>query len=383
MYDDLPIFDADGHIVEPTTLWWDYIDPEHRSALEPDTKRLGETYGRLMPLVDGHPTFQGSPMMTEYLSNDSVQPMQQERFGSIAERGFSPAAMLDALDAEGIDVAAVYPSFGLHVPYCREHDPARATALARAYNRWIGEFCREAGGRILPVALAPLHDPALSVAEIERAAGDAGIVGVMLRPNPVFGRPFHHPDHDPIFAALESLGIAAIIHEGRGANVNFVGEDRFDTWYVTRAACHPMESMLAFAGLVTGGVFDRHPQLRVGFLESGSGWVPFWLDRLDEHHEHWGPSECPDLELRPSEYFQRQCVISGETEDRFISQCVRELGAERVIWASDFPHTECMWPDSLRSFLGSTDLSSEDLRRVLWETPCWLYGQDPDKRPGA
>ncbi len=104
-------------------------------------------------------------------------------------------------------------------------------------------------------------------------------------------------------------------------------------WYATRAACHPMEAMLAFAGFVTEGVFDRHPRLRVGFLESGSGWVPFWLDRMDEHHELWAPAERPQLALEPSEYFLRQCAISGETGDRFLDRVVQTVGPEHVIWA--------------------------------------------------
>ena len=134
---------------------------------------------------------------------------------------------------------------------------------------------------------------------------------------------------------------------------------------------------MAFAGLVVEGVFDRHPRLRIGFLESGTGWLPYWLDRLDEHHEMWGPSERPDLELRPSEYFQRQCVISTETGDHFTDEVVRSVGAEHVMWASDFPHMECQFPESLKRFLDGNELSSGELRRMMWETPCWLYGLDP------
>jgi predicted TIM-barrel fold metal-dependent hydrolase len=382
MRDGLRVFDADGHVIEPTDLWWSYLDPKFRADVVPDTARLGEKHGRLMPIAGGHATFQGSPMMTEYLSRDTdtVGDMQLQRFGRVAERGFEPGALLEALDIEGIDQAAVYPSFGLHVPYCRHLEPPLATALARAYNRWIGEYARSAGGRVHPVGLAPLHDPALAAAEIERAVREDGVCAVMLRPNPLRGRPIHHPDNDPVFARIESLGIAAIIHEGRGGNVNFTSEDRFDSWYATRAACHPMEAMLAFAGFVTEGVFDRHPRMRVGFLESGSGWVPFWLDRMDEHHEMWAAAERPQLELEPSEYFARQCAISGETDDHFMDQVVDTVGPEHVIWASDFPHMECKYPESLKLFLEHTRMERSALQKVLWDTPCWLYGVDPAVR---
>ncbi len=381
MYDGLPIFDADGHVIEPTTLWWDFIDPDFRSALEPDAARLGETYGRLMPRVEGRPTFQGSAMMTEYLRSDSVDDMQRERFGSIAEQGFSPAGLIDAIDAEGIDLAAVYPSFGLHVPYCRDLSPPLAVALARAYNRWIGEYAREAGPRVVPIGLAPLHDPAGIEAEIRRSVREDGVRGFMIRPNPIGGRPLHHPGNERVFAALQELDVAAIIHEGRGANVTYTGEDRFDTWYASRAASHPMEAMMAFAGLAVDGYFDRLPRLRVAFLESGTGWLPYWLDRLDEHHEMWAAGERPDLQHPPSVYFERQCAISGETDDRFVGDVVRFAGAQRVMWASDFPHMECHWPDSLRLFMEKTELDRDALRSVLWETPCRIYGLDPAELP--
>jgi predicted TIM-barrel fold metal-dependent hydrolase len=196
----------------------------------------------------------------------------------------------------------------------------------------------------------------------------------MLRPNPISGRPLHHNANDRVFATLADLGVAAIVHEGRGGNVRFLGEDRFDTWYASRAVCHPMEAMAAFAGLVVEGVFDRYPTLRVGFLESGTGWLPYWLDRLDEHHEMWGPSERPNLMCKPSEYFARQCVISGETDDKFFEPVVESVGAERVMWASDYPHMECAYPESVSTLLASTSLSPEVLNTVLWETPSRLYG---------
>jgi predicted TIM-barrel fold metal-dependent hydrolase len=380
MRDGLRVFDADGHVIEPTDLWWRYLDPAFRSEVVPDAARLGETHGRLLPLAGGHPTFFGSAMMTEYLRSDAVQPMQRERFGSVAERGFDPGALQDAMDREGIDVAAIYPSFGLHVPYCRHLAPPLAIALARAYNRWIGEYASHARDRIVPVGLAPLHDPGLAAAEIERAVREDGVRAVMLRPNPVRGRPIHHRDNDAVFERIAALGIAAILHEGRGGNVDFTGEDRFDTWYATRAVSHPVEAMMAFAGLVTEGVFDRFPALRVGFLESGSGWVPYWLDRMDEHHEHWAPSERPQLGAKPSEYFRRHCAISGETDDRFLDGVAETLGADRVVWASDFPHMECKYPESLALFLAHTRLARDALARVLWQTPCWLYGIDPKAR---
>lgn len=377
------VFDGDGHVVEPPGVWVDYLDPSLRSRIEPDAQRLGALFGALLPIVDGRPSFAGSSMMTEYLRSGEAAKMQAERFGIDAQQGIAPGTLVSAMDTEGIDLSAVYPSYGLHVPYCQEIDPVVAIGLARSYNRWLGGWCADAGGRVIPVALAPLHDPDLAAREISRSVREEGARAVMLRPNPVAGRPLHHRANDRVFAALADLGVAMIVHEGRGGNVRFLGEDRFDSWYASRAVCHPMEAMAAFAGLVVEGVFDRHPGLRVGFLESGTGWLPYWLDRLDEHHEMWGPSERPDLRCRPSEYFARQCVISGETDDSFLAPVVASVGAERVMWASDYPHMECAYPESVSKLLANGALSPEALRTLLWETPCRLYGVDGPSTPAG
>jgi len=204
---------------------------------------------------------------------------------------------------------------------------------------------------------------------------DDGVKAIMLRPNPVCGRPVSHPDHDRFFAEMVDLDIPVILHEGTGAVVAAAGADRFDTWCGRHAASHPMEQMLALGGLIFDGGFERHPDLRVGVFESGTGWLRWWLHRLDEHWEFLG-AEVPKAKLRPSEYVARQCVISTETDDPFVGDTVAALGADHVVWASDFPHPEAPWPHAVDGFL-ERGLSASDEAAVLWSTPCALYHLDP------
>ena len=95
----------------------------------------------------------------------------------------------------------------------------------------------------------------------------------------------------------------------------------------------------------------------------------------------WAPSERPNLQCKPSEYFARHCVIAGETDDKFIGSVVEYVGAERVMWASDYPHMECAYPESVSKLLAETALSSEALGEVLWGTARRLYGVDADPAP--
>jgi uncharacterized protein len=111
----------------------------------------------------------------------------------------------------------------------------------------------------------------------------------------------------------------------------------------------------------------------VAFLESGTGWLPYWLARLDEHHEWLRGTETAGLSLQPSEYFERQCVISSDPEDALAAFTIGRVGADHVMWASDFPHPDAAFPDALDEFLEHLDGAATDIRPVLWDTPARFY----------
>jgi len=372
------IFDADGHVIEPTELYFDGLDPAFRDRVEVD-RSLGEHHGRLFPLVDGRPTFGGSDWMQGYLRTEEGKQILVDRFGEIAEAGFDPPAMVRALDAQGIDVAALFPSFSLHVPYTEHLAPDLAVALARAYNRWVSAFTTDGDGRLLGVAVAPLHDPDAIATEIRHTVEHEGARAVMIRPNPVYDRPLHDAANKVVFATLEDLDVPLLLHEGRGGLHHYAGEHRFDTWYATHVVSHPFEMMLALLGLIVEGVFDRHPRLRVGILESGTGWLPWWLHRMDEHHEQFGQQERPDMPMTPSEYFAKHCVIASDSDDDFVASTVAAVGADHVAWSSDFPHLEAKWPDGVAEFDARAGFDSDTRAAVMWRTPCHLYGIDPER----
>jgi predicted TIM-barrel fold metal-dependent hydrolase len=363
-----PIFDADAHVQEPSTIWSDYLDPGLRDQVVTGADAVLRVGGQ--PTID---TWRSDHLTEEHRRR--MRPLDMvEKYGDLARRHFEPAAIIEGLDAEGTDVAALFPSFGLYVPWGDHLAPELATGLARAYHRWIADFCSHDPRRLVPIGVTPLHDPQLAADEARRAVDEHGIKAFMLRPNPVQGRPIADPRHEGFFSTIEDTGVPLIIHEGTGARVVAAGADRFDTWCGRHVASHPLEQMLALASLVFEGVLERHPRLKVGFFESGSGWLPYWLHRMDEHHEQWGHGDYPELTLEPSEYFARQCVISTESDDALARVTVETVGADHVVWASDFPHPESLWPNAVDSFIADAGLSAGDERQVLWETPCDLYG---------
>jgi predicted TIM-barrel fold metal-dependent hydrolase len=116
--------------------------------------------------------------------------------------------------------------------------------------------------------------------------------------------------------------------------------------FLTHMISHPFEQMLAALSIIAGGVLERFPRLRVAFLESGCGWLPFWLHRMDEHYERRA-HEVPWLTMRPSDYFRRQCIISCDPDEVTIPAVVDYIGEDHVCWASDYPHWDAIFPGAV------------------------------------
>jgi predicted TIM-barrel fold metal-dependent hydrolase len=259
--------------------------------------------------------------------------------------GFDPRLRLADMDREGIDVAVLYPSLGLNFWAIIDHDAA--TSLARAYNDWLAEYCSAAPDRLFGAAMVPWQSPAASVAELRRAHDQLGMQAVFLRPNPCLGRTVVHPAHEPFWAAAEELGMTVGIHEGSSNTIETLGSDRLPfNPLVLHAVSHAFEQMLACAQLIAEGVMERHADLRFVFLEAGGAWAPYWLWRLDEQVGGFG-GYCPEMTLTPTEYFTRQCWISFEIDEPSLPALAPIIGAERIVWGSDYPHHDSTFPGAV------------------------------------
>jgi len=265
--------------------------------------------------------------------------------------GADPVARLADMDAEGIDQAVLYPTIGLY--FSVVPDAAAAAALAVAYNDWLAGYCAADARRLFGAAMLPQQDPDAAARELRRAVTELGFVAGFVRPNPCLGRSLSDRAYDPVWEAAAELDVPIGVHEGSSVIVPTLGSDRPFSPLVLHAVSHSFEAMLACAQLIAFGVLERHPGLRVVFLESSGGWAPFWLERLDEQAKSFG-GFCPDLKLRPSEYFERQCAISFEVDEHTLPALAPFVGPERILWGSDYPHHDATFPgavDALRATL--------------------------------
>jgi predicted TIM-barrel fold metal-dependent hydrolase len=153
------------------------------------------------------------------------------------------------------------------------------------------------------------------------------------------------------------------------------GHDRFDSFCEWHSVVHTFEAQGAIISMILNGVFERHPRLRCAYMEAGCGWLPSWLHRIDEHLEMTEDREFPGLTMNATGYFQRNCWISTECEDRYVADVIRWLGDDHIVYETDFPHPDSKFPHATEHFLGLEPelISEESKRKILWDNAIDLY----------
>ncbi|MEY2455566.1 MAG: uncharacterized protein QOK06_660 [Acidimicrobiaceae bacterium] len=346
------VVDADAHVMEPRELWNDYLEARFRER----GPRFASTERGLNALLIDDQLIAASAFELSRGASTLGSDRPATRHATIDGR-------LADMDSEGIAAAVLFPTMGLYLAEVR--DPALLAALCRAYNNWLSDECAQGQDRLHGAALVPLADVDAAVIELERVIDRHDAKVVMVRPNPASGRPLHHPAYDRLWERAAAAGVVIAVHEGWSAGVPTLGSDRFDNSAIEHALSHPFEQMAACTGLILTGVLERHPALRVGFLESGGGWVPYLLHRMDEHFEMW-PSFMSKVTLKPSEYFVRQCFVSIDPQEPHIDPLVAAIGDESIVWATDYPHADSVFPgavDLLRRGMEGLSLVSQE--RIL------------------
>jgi predicted TIM-barrel fold metal-dependent hydrolase len=337
--------DADGHILEPPTLWEEYIDPAFRDrALRFRLDEHGleelEIDGRRSQMSrSGFPTTlgaMGAPDLADMQKNPERTYLGEAPYGSM-----DPQERIRVLDAENIDGAILYTTVGL-LWEAEVDDPALAQAYTKAYNRWICEFCADEP-RLWPTAHLSLSDPRAAARELERAVGE-GAIGGYVAPFTHRGTPLGHPDHHVLFAAAQDLGVPLAIHptfEPQWTKGTRMGEWEHVKQLRLLASVTASDGVRhQFTTLFDYGVFDLFPRLKVLVLESGAGWIGYWLDRIDAVYAHTFIGSRVPLQHKPSDYFRERVWISADPDERTIPALAERFGVERFMWASDFPHAD-------------------------------------------
>ncbi|MEO8697683.1 MAG: amidohydrolase family protein [Acidimicrobiales bacterium] len=382
--------DADGHVLEPATLWEDYLEDKYQDR----AIRLLENEDGLEYFVwDGQPWLRGVPGVPGLLGTmgdpDAVLSPERKYMEYMPFGACDPAERLALLDDENIERALLYPTLAL-LWECEVPDPELSNAYMRAYNRWLADFCRDSGGRLVGIAHISLSDIDRAVVELRRAADD-GLRGAYVAPFTHTRKSQGHPDHDPFWAVAQELDIPVGIHptyEPRAASPLTRFDDFPDVWssspnpnaaswfYNTTQRLRIEQAFLSF---FAHGTFDRFPRLKIGVLESGCGWIGALLDRMDTVYETGagtsarGDASLSILREKPSFYFRRQCFISGDPDETAAPYIMDHVGIDRFMWATDYPHPDHS-PDYIEALTRFLEpLSDESRSRVLGQNVIDVY----------
>jgi uncharacterized protein len=362
------VIDSDGHMIEPLDIWEKYTDRAYRDRAPQVTGHVGRTLFTYGP-SEAHPN--GMPVPRP----DSVFTDVPDRYGPAYESWWSLATRLEHMDSEGIDMMVTFATNGATATSANITDPSLQAALCRAYNDWATEFCADSGGRVKFVAKITLLGVDEALSEIERVSGRPEVAAVVLA-DPGPGHLWSSPEFDKLWAALDENALAACFHGGRSQNLFFQPWTDGGLAAVSHAISFPVDAMLAMSTMILGGVLERFPQLRLGFFEANSGWVPWWLARLDDHAVGRQSvfNDAFELPLSPSEYFARQCCVSVDVDEQMLEPTVDQMSGKNLMFNSDYPHPDAPFPGSVDTFLNH-QMTDEAKREILWDNPVALYGE--------
>jgi len=386
------IIDSDLHFNEPGDLWERYLDEPYRAnpprffggmqqTLKEESKEDKGNADNIRGMeVQGLAIPSFAKQTGANASSRELRRRSRSRhphFAVARSRGFDGASTLTAMDIEGIDVAVMYGTRGRQI-LCHDNlEPGYAAALARAYNNWAYDYCKEDPQRLKFAAQISMHDVKGAVEESRRCVKELGAVAVIGTPNPVNGQHLHDDACEPLWEALEELDVPIGFHPTGNSSLKddmgqrYVGHANF--FPIAHAIRNPVELMGAMASMTTGGILERHPKLRCAFLEGTAGWLHWWLWRLDDQWEKYGPGCEKQLSMAPSEYFKRQCYIALDVDEEPAVDVVNKMGPDYFVVSSDYPHADGAFPEAVSQFL-SLPFTKEQRRKILWDNCARLYG---------
>jgi predicted TIM-barrel fold metal-dependent hydrolase len=363
MRNGFKIVDTDTHLMEPDYVFEKYIDERYKS----EAPRMGKApdSGRRTFLVEGEPFTRekGKYPMAAPAFLESVRKAMK-RFERAAKTGFNPESRIQDMDEQGVDVQIIYPTAAGQMMGREFRDPKLLAACCRAYNDWSTDFCSRDSKRLRWAAILPMQDPDLSIEEAHRAA-KKGAVSFYARPNPVRGRTIFHKDYLPLWGEVEKIGVPISTHDSASASVESFG-DRMDTHVSGHILSHPFEAMAAMAGLIWYGVIEKYPKLKVVQVEADGGWVPYWLQRMEQHWNYSGNAEHEYLTRRPTEYFKSNFFVAFRGDEPTMKAAVELVGDDNFLWDTDYPHPDGTFPWGVEAMMNQR-ISDESKRKILWD----------------
>jgi predicted TIM-barrel fold metal-dependent hydrolase len=364
-----PIISADSHITEAHDTYRAYIDPKWRDKAPriEYVDQIGDAFlieGFTRPVALGLVAAAGKP--AEELRISGV------RFEELHKGGWDPDARMADQARDGVDAEVIYPTVGMVL--CNHPDADYKKACFDAYNRWIAEYCAKHPARLLGCGQTAMRSPAEGIEDL-KAIRALGLRGVMMPGNPIV-EDYDSRVYDEFWEAAIELGLPLSFHILTDRSSTFGSKVRGPAMNGFLGIVRGCQDIMGT--LVLGGVFERHPALKVVCVEADAGWVPHYLYRMDhayKRHRNWLPAG-QKLSKLPSEYFRESIYVTFQ-DDWVAFQVANLMNWRRLMWANDFPHSDSTWPWSQEVLAEHTrHLTPEQKQAILCDNVAELYGID-------
>jgi len=373
--DDLILVSVDDHLVEPPHMFEGrlparYADEAPRIHHRRDGSDVWMFNGAKIPNI-GLNAVAGRPK-EEYGIEPTAFDEMRPGCWDIDER-------IKDMNAGGVLGSMCFPSFpGFSGRvFSAVEDKGLALAVLQAYNDWhVDEWCGRQPGRFIPMGLPVLWDPVLAAEEVRRLARK-GVHSITFTENPsTLGFPSFHDEHwNPLWEALCDEGVVLSIHLGSSGQLAVTSPDAPIDVMIT---LQPMNICAAAADLLWSRVIKEYPTLRIALSEGGTGWIPYFLDRIDrtyDMHHLWTGQDFGDR--RPSDVF-REHFLTCFIADPIGIQLRHQIGIDNIAWECDYPHSDSSWPEAPEELARvAADVPEAELNKITYENACRWYSFDP------
>jgi predicted TIM-barrel fold metal-dependent hydrolase len=336
------VLSSDSHVFEPPDLWQTRIDRVFRDR----APRIERIDGADQIVVEADQILSGIGLISNAGARfDSPETISTRgRFEDVHRGGYDPAQHLTDMALDGVAGEVLYPSQGLF--YFKVADTKLMSAIFRAYNDWLAEFCRTDPARLKGIAMINLDDVEDGLRELERAAR-LGLAGAMITEYPLEDRRYDQPEYEKFWAAAAALDLPLSLHTAtrRRGKIRGVGDKTLrDASSRATKAFYPA---LSLCDLIFSGVFERHPRLSLAIVEFELAWAPHVLSTMDyTYRERHGEAFYRFKNgMLPSDFFRRNVVLSFQ-EDAIGIRLRDAIGVDNMMWGSDYPHSESTFPQS-------------------------------------
>ncbi len=381
----LKVIDTDTHWSEPYDLWTSRAPSRYVDRVP----RMVERNGRRRWWFDGDIAI-GLPIASSVIDPEGTKITGTAFFEMdnemVHRASFEPEARVAMMDTLGIHAQIMYPNvagFG-NQNFLKSPDDMLRLVSVQIYNDALAEFQDATGQRVFGMALLPWWDLEAAAAEIQRVA-DNGLRGIVTCSNPEeAGLPdMGQPAWDPIWDLCSNLAMPVNFHIGSSkGNLDFFGKAPWPSFGAERKLAVGSANLFlgnarVIGNMIYSGVPERFPDLRFVSVESGIGWLPFFLESLDHQLLETAPNELADLTMAPSDYFRRQFLGTFWFESAMVAAAIDFLGPQSVMFETDFPHPTCLYPrDDARLSKTLAGLEPEVVQRIMQDNAAELYRID-------